>query len=69
MADSAGDGGFSDLMLLILSILRILSDLEIPRGIDTLTCVCLTFILILFMMILFKFYLNAKVKINLSSPI
>jgi hypothetical protein len=55
LADS-GDGGFSDLMLLILSI-------------DALTCVCLTFILILFMMILFKFYLNEKVKLNLSSLI
>lgn len=48
VADS--DNGYSDLMLLILSI-------------DTLTCVCLSLILILFMMILFKFYLNeVKVK-------
>ena len=55
MADS-GDG-YSDLMLLILSI-------------DTLICVCLGLILILFMMILFKFYLNEKkVKLNLSSLI
>jgi hypothetical protein len=55
MADS-GDG-YSDLMLLILSI-------------DTLTCVCLGLIVILFMMMLFKFYLNQdKVKFNLSSLI
>ena len=53
----SGDGGYSDLMLLLISI-------------DTLTCVCLGFILILFMMILFKFYLNEdKVKLNLSSLI
>lgn len=57
VGDYGGDGGYTDLMLLILSI-------------DTLTCVCLTFILILFMMILFKFYLNeAKVQMNLSSLI
>jgi hypothetical protein len=55
VADSYG--GYSDLMLLILSI-------------DTLTCVCLSLILILFMMILFKFYLNEdKVKLNLSNLI
>ena len=51
-----GDG-YSDLMLLILCI-------------DTLTCVCLGFILILFMMILFKFYLNEeKVKLSFSGII
>lgn len=55
MAD-LGDG-YSDLMLLILSI-------------DTLTCVCLGLIVILFRMILFKFYLNEdKIKFNLSSLI
>ena len=53
VADSGN--GYSDLMLLILSI-------------DTLTCVCLSLIFILFMMILFKFYLNEeKVKFHLSS--
>jgi len=58
VGDSAGgEGAYSDLMLLILSI-------------DTLTCVCLSLILILFIMILFKFYLNEdKVKLNLSSLI
>ena len=68
VADS-GDGGSSDLMLLLLSI-------------DTLISVSLGLIFIFFIMILFKFYLNKyimrlfkfylnkyKVKLNLSSLI
>ncbi|KAI0398634.1 hypothetical protein F4802DRAFT_340266 [Xylaria palmicola] len=57
VADSGDGSGYSDLMLLLLSI-------------DTLTSVCLALIIILFMIILFKFYLNEdKVKLNLSSLI
>jgi hypothetical protein len=57
LGESVENGGFSDLMLLILSI-------------DTLTCICITLITILFMIILFTFYLNdEKVKMNLSSLI
>lgn len=54
MPDS-GDSGYTDLMLLILSI-------------DTLTSVCLGLIIILFIMILFKFFFNEeKIQLNLSN--